>query len=121
VQIAKCEADQILKLSGAIQINVVDELRAALLGFLCTTSRPVVDLSEVTECDTAALQLLVSASRTAKLSIKPLELVGLSAAVREASAALGLSDPEPPADSVAGRPHDVVGALLPDRGSEHAI
>ncbi len=121
MQISKCESGRILKISGAIQINAACDLRAALLDFVCATSSPVVDLSEVTECDTAALQLLISASRSAMLSVNPLELAGLSAAVQEAGAALGLSIAEPPADSGAGHRHDAVDAHPANRGSEHAI
>ena len=60
------EASGILKISGTLDINVADELRTALLDFICTASRPVVDLSEVEECDTAALQVLCSAGVTAQ-------------------------------------------------------
>jgi len=95
MQIAKADSGRILKLSGALQIDGADELRAALLDFVGAASRPVVDLSDVTECDTAGWQLLISASRTAERSAKTVELVGLSAAVREAGAVLGLSGANP--------------------------
>jgi anti-anti-sigma regulatory factor len=121
VQIARDESGRILKLSGAVQINAADELRAALLDFVRTASRPVVDLAEVTECDIAAVQLLISAGRTAGLSAKPFEFAGLSAAVRQAGAALGVSFAELPANAVAGRPQDAVGAQPASRGSEDAI
>jgi anti-anti-sigma regulatory factor len=105
MQIAEADSGRVLKLSGALRINVADEIRVALLDFVCTASRPVVDLSEVTECDAAGLQLLISASRTAERSATPYELVNVPGAVREAAAALGLP----------------ITALLPGRGSEDVV
>jgi anti-anti-sigma regulatory factor len=88
---ATADSGRILKLSGELRINVAEELRAALLDYVCTASRPVVDLSEVTECDAAGWQLLISAGRTAEHSGQPFELVGLTDAIREAGESLGLS------------------------------
>lgn len=99
MQIDKAGMDPILKLSGALRINVVEELRAALLEHAATASTPAANLSEVTECDAAGLQLLISATH----SHKPFELIGISAAVREAVAALGLSVTASASESVANR------------------
>lgn len=118
MQIAKADTGRILKLSGALRIHVGDELRAALLDYVGTASKPVVDLSEVTECDTTGLQLLIAASRTAEHSGKPFELVGVPVAVREAGVALGLTVTAASPDAVPGRPQDVLDADPVNRGSE---
>lgn len=94
MRIAKTESGDVLKLSGELRISVAEELRAALLDLVCTASRPIVDLSEVTQCDITGLQLLISAGRTAERSAKPFELVRMPAAVREAREALGLPMPQ---------------------------
>lgn len=54
----------VLKLSGELRIEDAGDLRAALFEFVSAAASPVVDLSGVTECDTAALPLLLSAART---------------------------------------------------------
>jgi len=90
LQITKDQSGNTLKLSGRLQISVANELRGALLEFTGSSPTPRVDLSGVTECDTAGLQLLCSAGRTAESGSKPLELVGISPAVCSAAEALGL-------------------------------
>lgn len=119
--IAKADSSGVLKLSGELRINVADELRAALLDFACTAPTPVVDLSEVTECDTAGLQLLISASRTAEHFAKPFELVGVPAVVLQAGAAIGLSVTTPRPDSVAPTPQGLFDGRPVTRGCENAI
>jgi anti-anti-sigma regulatory factor len=96
VEITKDESGQVLKIAGALGIGAGGELRNALRDFVCGSPRPIIDLSEVDVCDTAALQLLCSAGKTAERSGKPFELAGLSPAVRTTSAALGLPLPEAP-------------------------
>jgi anti-anti-sigma regulatory factor len=57
-----------------------------------------LDLSAVDACDTAALQLLYSARKTAD-SLRRVKFVGLSGAILNAAAALGLEIGELTAES----------------------
>jgi anti-anti-sigma factor len=111
------EAGRVLQLSGELRMNDAEQLRAALLDFMCATSRPVVDLSAVTACDTAGLQLLISACHTAERSAKILRVVGVPAAIQRAEAALGVSITALPNIEVAGAPE---GCWNPGQASEAA-
>ena len=93
MRIVKHDSDRVLRIFGRLDITVVDQLRTALRDLINGNARPIVDLAGVEECDTAALQVLCSAQRTAEHSGKPLELAGLSGAVGEFSRAIGLPFP----------------------------
>ena len=90
LRVERDESGTALKIAGVLRIHSADELRVALEDFIRTTSVPVVDLSGVTQCDTAGLQLLCSAVRTAGGMGKSLGLQAASAAVRDGADALGL-------------------------------
>ena len=49
-----------------------------------------LDLSRVTECDTAALQVILAALRASRAQANPLELLALSQPVRDLVALYGL-------------------------------
>jgi len=53
------------KLSGALCIEYANSLRESLLGCFADPGVVIVDLGEVSECDTTGLQLLIAAQRTA--------------------------------------------------------
>jgi anti-anti-sigma factor len=91
VQIGIDESGHILRLAGSLEIREVDELHRALRDFLSGESKPVIDLSAVESCDTAGLQLLVSARKTAERAGKPFRLTGIPVAVSDAAASLGVS------------------------------
>jgi anti-anti-sigma factor len=91
VQIVNDERNGVLQLAGELGIDVVEQLHTVLRDFVHTATRPTIDLTQVDTCDSAALQLLCSARKTAECEGKPFELLGLSAAIVETSAALGLS------------------------------
>ncbi len=91
VEITKDAQGTVLKLRGTLDIGVADELHKALRDFLRGPPNLILDLSAIDGCDTSALQLLCSARHTAERFAKHLEFAGLSAAVSEASMALGLS------------------------------
>ena len=97
MQITRDEPGQVLKIAGTLGISLAGELRNALRAFIGEAQQPVVDLTEVDGCDATALQLLCSARKTAEGSGKPFELTGVSAAILDASAALGLRLTECPA------------------------
>ena len=120
MQIDKDESASVLRISGALRINQVDELHTALRDLFFTASRPVIDLTQVNECDTAALQLLCSARHTAERLTRSFEMVGVSDAIRDASVALGLSLTEAP-KTQGGEPEGLVDAGPSIRGVEDAI
>jgi len=91
MEITKDESGHLLTLAGRLDIRGADELRQALRDFTSGGADSVIDLSGVEGCDTAALQLIHSTRLTVENAGRRFELAGLSAAVREASAALGLA------------------------------
>jgi len=91
VRISKGEDDGVLKIAGDVRIPAVEELHTVLRDFVRTAPSPTVDLSGVETCDTAMLQLLSSARKTAEQVSRPLEYVGLSDQILDACALLGLS------------------------------
>lgn len=113
MQIVKDQSGRVLKLTGALGIGEAEELRNALRDFVGEASAPIVDLAEVDACDTAALQLLYSARKTADRSGKQFEFVGASAAIRDIGATLGLTLTE--------APDDAVGANRAERGGEDGV
>ena len=97
MEITKDESGQVLKIAGTLEIAAAEELHNALRAFIDEAQQPVVDLSAVDGCDATALQLLCSARKTAEGAGKPFELTGVSTAILDASAALGLRLTECPA------------------------
>lgn len=82
----------LVTVEGALSIYEAAALHQRLLeGFRNDAAEVVLDLSRVDECDTAGVQLLCSARRTATRSGKPLRIHGSSEAVTEAILALGLA------------------------------
>lgn len=90
MQIARDESGEVLKIAGTLGISAAEELQNALRAFLDEAHKPVFDLSGVDGCDATALQLLCSARKSAEAAGKPFELTGVSSAILDASAALGL-------------------------------
>jgi anti-anti-sigma factor len=119
VQITRDESNHVLKIAGTLEIGVAEELHRTLRDFVSEESSPAVNLSEVDGCDTAALQLLCSARKPAEQFGKPFRLAGLSAAVRNASEALGLSLPDVTPDDSIKTPADTIGAAT--EGDRDAI
>jgi anti-anti-sigma factor len=89
VQITKDDSGGVLRFQGTLGIGEAAELREALRDSLAETSRLILDFSGLDGCDTAALQLLYSARKTAD-SAGRVQFVGLGGAVTKAAAALGL-------------------------------
>lgn len=80
-----------LRLQGELTIYAAATVKAALLDALAGTAELDVDLAEVTEIDTAGVQLLVAAKREALEAGTTLRLGGHSAAVVELIELLGLA------------------------------
>jgi anti-sigma B factor antagonist len=72
-----------LALEGAVTIYVVHELKAQLLAGVRDNAELRLDLSQVTELDSAGLQLLYLAKREAINNGHALRIVAHSDAVRE--------------------------------------
>lgn len=83
--------DAPLRIEGEMTIYRAEELKCALLEPLQPQATLEVNLSAVTELDTAGLQLLMLAKRTAQKQQGQLRLVGHSAAVLEVFDLLNLA------------------------------
>jgi len=73
-----------LRMENEMTIYHAVELKQTLLAALEKPHSLEIDLSAVTEIDSAGIQLLISAKESAKLQRKDMHLVGHSAAVIEA-------------------------------------
>jgi len=83
--------DEVVQMRGDLHISEAEELRKALLGELVERTALTLDLSRVNGCDTAGFQLLCALHKSAERDGKALQIFSPSAAVREASATIGLS------------------------------
>jgi len=78
------------ELTGEFTVCEVAALHSELLACLTSKSRVVIDLSQVTDCDTAGLQLLCAAHKMALARDAQLSLFGHSRAIRLAADRAGL-------------------------------
>jgi anti-anti-sigma factor len=83
--------DGVVQVRGDLHINEAEEFRGALILELTAAPALVLELSGVDNCDTASLQLLCSLQKSAERGGKEFRISTPSAAMREASAILGLS------------------------------
>ena len=79
-----------LAVEGEMTIYRAAELKPALLDCVRTHEAPALDLSAVTEFDSAGLQLLMMARREAAGLGKRVDVAAASPAVRDVFALLGL-------------------------------
>ncbi|MFO1475278.1 MAG: STAS domain-containing protein [Verrucomicrobiota bacterium] len=86
----KTDIANVLLLKGGLEIYEVDRLRQALTEHLSAQASPVIDLRDVTGCDTAGAQLLCAAARTAAGLNRPLRFINTPPQVAAAWTALGL-------------------------------
>lgn len=77
-------------IEGELTIYRAAELKPVLLEAVRPHDTPALDLSAVTEFDSAGLQLLLMARQEAQRLGKPLQVAGASPAVREVFALLGM-------------------------------
>ena len=80
-----------VRLDGELTIYRADEIKSLLLAALAEPGDLELDLSGVSEIDTAGLQLLMLAKKTALTGFTALHLVGHSAAVVEVFELLDLA------------------------------
>jgi anti-anti-sigma regulatory factor len=78
----------ILKIAGDLRIDDVSQLHEILRECAFNQAELSLDLAEVTACDTASLQLLMSALKTAATLGKPFRIVAASQVFSQNSAAL---------------------------------
>ena len=77
------QADEVLALSGAVDLRRTSEVRTAIYGMLARQEGDVVvDLSEVTSVDLTALRMLAVANRVAERSGRRVVLRACSPGVR---------------------------------------
>ncbi len=79
----------LLRIDGEWNIGNAAELRDRLAGLLREEGDLVVDFGGVTECDTAALQLICSFQKTAAEQGCRLRLAAVSPTIQAVAAALG--------------------------------
>jgi len=84
-------ATGVLQISGLLDIDAANSLREAFLDCFLNQPQVAADLSEVTGCDTAGLQVLLAGRREAAAAGKALHIRAVSQAVTETAAALGFS------------------------------
>ncbi len=99
MRISQPEPGGVWKIAGDLDIGAAEALRQALLDALQRNSSVTIDLTGVETCDTAALQLLYAARLSARQARRSFRVAGMSAAVLEAGAALGLPVAELAANS----------------------
>ncbi len=90
MRISQPEPGNVLRITGNLDIGAAEPLHHALREALTLEPSVTLDLSEVGACDTAALQLLYAARRSAWQCHKSFRIKAMSPAVREAGEALGL-------------------------------
>ena len=84
---------EILAINGSLSIYEVNNLREKLIDFLQANDGFEIDLNNISECDTAGVQLLYSAWKTADRMGKQMKIHGISESVKEAAVRSGI-DPE---------------------------
>ena len=82
--------EKLISIKGPMSIYEVREIYGDLLKSFDEDGEIILDLSEVTSCDVAGIQLLYSAKRTAKETGKGFSLSGVSSAVLEAAGGAGI-------------------------------
>ena len=90
MQVFQDQREPTLKLTGALDINTVDELRGILIASLERNATIVVDLCSVTSCDAAGVQLLFALAKSAELAGKTFALGATSEALVRDCANLGI-------------------------------
>jgi anti-anti-sigma regulatory factor len=83
----------VIRIQGSLSAYRVADLKDKMLSGLNTNDGLILDIDEVTLCDTLGIQLLFSAGKTAIKRNKGFQLTGSSEACREAALAIGL-EPE---------------------------
>ena len=84
------DEEAILRIKGAMSVYEIAKIRDELAACFKSHDKVVLDVDEVGDCDTAGVQLMVSAFRTAEDTGKTFETRGESDSVRKSIVDLGL-------------------------------
>lgn len=84
------DGEAILKIKGAMSVYEIASIRNELAACFKNHDRVLLDVDEATDCDTAGVQLMLSAFRTAEDTGKTFEVRGASDPVMKSIADLGL-------------------------------
>lgn len=84
IRIEEKNGISLLHIEGEMTIYTADELKSQLLPHLARSGGLEIDLSQVSEVDSAGLQLLILAKRETRLTGQTLLLTSHSRAVQEA-------------------------------------
>jgi anti-anti-sigma factor len=79
------------ELTGALDINTVEDVRKVLLTHLKQHSSIAIDLSSVESCDAAGAQLLLALEKSAECAGKPFTVLAVSEALARDCANLGIT------------------------------
>jgi anti-anti-sigma factor len=90
LQITSAPNTNTLRLAGDLDIYNVETARQSLLDFMAGRPGVELDLSGVESCDTAGLQLLLAAHRSAATSGKTFSIQAPVAAIEQCGQSLGL-------------------------------
>ncbi len=85
------EGKAFVKIKGAMSVEEAAELGKALLKSITGNSGIELDLREVDDCDTAGIQLICSAEKTAKASKKDFSITACSDHVKAVAESIGLN------------------------------
>lgn len=80
----------VMKIEGALSAYEVGELKDRLLTKISNYQEIVLDINDVTECDTLGVQLLLSAGKTAEKLKKRFKIKGDSQPILDAITGMGL-------------------------------
>jgi anti-anti-sigma factor len=78
------------EITGTLNVSEVADIRDEIIVCLSARNKIVLDLNGVVDCDSAGVQLLCSAQKTAASQGKELTVVRAPAVVRESAARVGL-------------------------------
>jgi anti-anti-sigma factor len=95
MDVTKDNTSGVLKISGTLDIDTANQLRESLLDCFLRQPEVAVDLSQVDECDAAALQVLLAGRKESASACKAFRLIAVSPAITGTAEALGLSLDEP--------------------------
>ena len=84
------DGEAILKIKGAMSVYEAASIKDELAACFKSHDRVILDVDGVTDCDTAGVQLILSAFRTAENTGKTFEVRGTSDPVRKSTVDLGL-------------------------------
>lgn len=82
--------DSVIEVAGPLDVNTAATLRDALEPLVDREPAPTLDLSGIDSCDTAGIQVLFAAARSAAFRQKRLRVANASAPVVHLLDALGL-------------------------------